>query len=662
MIEVIQLEIYNPTTAALETLRVTSAPDYFDGEGFYLPIIAERFDYSERLFDRGATSGEASVGVGTVALGNTDGILDKYKTYGFDGRAIRIYRLMSKTEPLSDSNLYFTGTVSSPEFGWKEVILNIQNRMEILNVPMQEATLAGTNSGAGGDGGYEGSEESKDQIKPQVFGRCACVEGVVVNQFWLMYGFNFDREGARKPVYKFYSVHVKGMPYFYSSDYATADALKAATIGAGYYSTCVAEGLIRLGSVPADNGKVVVALADRADAECTAGAVVARVLEDNAEFVATQDFSTDGLALLDNFNPCTVGYYVTGNESIASVVNALLDSVGGWCVPNEKGVFEFGLIDLPAVLQGLGQQSVFELSSYHWADSIERAPVGDEGKSIPATAVTLYHTKNWATQDAGALAGAVPLKDREFFTKEFRQVKAEAASVKTVHPLAPSLEFYSLMNDLQPFSLLNARFTSNLSSEWQTENGSWTRTNDWLEFTPDGFSQGTITQELLLNGGAFYGDTEVQFKVAATYPVICKILRDGGEIFSQTIAAPTVDSEVTLQVSLPPAISATTASIQFCTVDENTSFKIANVRWHLARVGKSPEEECNRRLVKESTFTERYVMDVADPVCQQHGIRPGRLVTLQDDKRFGLEEGKVFLVIGADRDGDSMTTTLDVWG
>ena len=55
-------------------------------------------------------------------------------------------------------------------------------------------------------------------------------------------------------------------------------------------------------------------------------------------------------------------------------------------------------------------------------------------------------------------------------------------------------------------------------------------------------------------------------------------------------------------------------------------------------------------------------MGVADPVWQQHGIRPGRLVTLQDDKRFGLEEGKVFLVIGADRDGDSMTTTLDVWG
>lgn len=665
MIEVIKIEAFNPATSQIETLGFTSSEDYFFEGQIFLPLISEKFVYSEQLFDRGKTSGEASIGVGNIVVGNINGMLDRYKKYGFDGRKATIYRLQTKDELLSDDNIYFTGTIAYPDFGWDKVTWNLKSRMEVLNVPMQPKTFDGTNSGTGGDGGFEGSEGVKGRTKPQVFGRCMNVEGVPVNEFWLMYGFNFKRDGTRKPVYKFYNVYVKGIEYNFNADYSDAESLRTATIAAGYFATCVAEGLIRLGSVPASNGKVVANVADAPDSACSAAQVTQRILQDNAGFVSGTDYDADGLAVLDNFNPCPVGYYVEGTESIAAVIGTVLDSIGGWIVPNVKGVFNFGLIDLPDVLSGLGQVSVATITSDHWGDSIESVAVGDESHNIPAYSVKLAHTRNWAVQESGALADAVGLGARLFFTEEYRYEERSRDDVLTAHPLAPSLEFETVLLSQLYFSVYNWDFQLPISSaDWTFIDGgkpvgTYTQTGGVITVTPNGIAAAGISQTVPCTSGM----TELLFKLPAGETVNVVMVRNGlFQFYNEVFTAGTFDEDFIREIFIDPIWNTTNVTIYFYTVDEFTPFSLTNVRWRMKQQGKSPLNECVRRLTKESTFTERYTMELAQEFCKKNGIGPGRLITLQDPYRFDLQDGKKFLVIGVDQDGDELTTSLDIWG
>jgi len=166
-----------------------------------------------------------------------------------------------------------------------------------------------------------------------------------------------------------------------------------------------------------------------------------------------------------------------------------------------------------------------------------------------------------------------------------------------------------------------------------------------------------------MNGQVFAGETELQVTVKATDSVVVRVEIHGGgaTLLEQTVTAGSSDETFLFHITIPSSDEFNSLDLTFETTSSATNFTIANVSWRLEQQGMSPRDECIRRLEKESSFIERYNLDVTQEFCRKYGIGPGKIVTLKDD-RFGLQDGKDFLVIGVDQDGDELITTLDVWG
>lgn len=669
-IEVVELDYYNIDKAQVETLRLTSSPDYFFNGQAYIPVLSEKLDFEGTLFDKGTTSGDISVNVGTISFDNIDGRFDAFRQYAFDGREARIYRPATKDEPLSTDNLKLTAIIKYPEFAWAKCSFNLVGRMEVLNVPMQSFTLNGTNAGTGGAGELEGSSNVKGQIKPQTWGRVANVEGALINEFFLIYSFNCNAlDGSFRAVDNFYNVFVKGIRYYFYADYADSTALTVATIPSGYYGSCKALGLIRLGSVPADNGAVVADVADYADPACTIAQVVKRILETNLSFIAGQDYDSGSLQLLDSLNTCPVGIYIDDETTVGSAVTQLLDSGGFWMAPDVSGMFYFGQLDLVAKIKALGQASICTITKSQWGEGIERISVDDAGQNVPAYCVRLQHTRTWKTQESGSLADAVGMGAREIFSNEYRLEESTNPLIQVAHPLAPMLTYKTLLMSQIYLPILNGDFhelISDAGNGWTLAGvgAGFSQSNGRIVVTP-GSTAPSITQKLLVyNDGIFGGNVEFGFTVAANTTVKLTIRKGVATAYTEIVTAPVSSDLVVLRtVAWPfnPVIGDADCTIIF-TGTVFTGFTISNVFARMQQQGTSPKQECDRRLAKESAFVERYQVPIPEDFFYDKDIFMGAIVTLQDPDRFELALGADFLVIGIDYDDDNLQVILDVWG
>ncbi len=674
MIEVVHINCVNVSTNNVETLYVTSSEDYIANGVAYYPRLANMLDFSQTLFDNGTTAGGISIGLGTIVVNNSDGALDKYRTYGFDGQAINVYKPEDKYTTTSQTNLFFSGVVAYVEFGWSQITFYIKSRLEVLNVPMQTNTFAGTNSGLGGDGGLEGGSELAGKTKPQLFGRCSCVSGAPINDFYLMYAFNYDRFGNPAPISKVYNVFVKGIRYLSDgNDYVDEAALIAAISGltgppAGRYSTCLAKGIIALGSTALD-GEVVADVADADESGCSAAQVVSRILQTNTDLVAGVDYQAAELLALDSFNACCVGIAISDGTTIADAINQILDSIGAWYMPDSYGVFRFGVVDLPSVLKAMGKRPLCTITKAQWADDIERIAVADQSQNIPAQSIQLQHTKNWAVQDAGSLAAAVDLTDLRFFTDEYRTSVATNQSVLLLHPLAPTLSYNTLLNEGVRLYIANGSFTVDVA----TAGNGWTYTSGAgatysigsgaIQMTAGSSTYSKIAQSLVPGVSLYAGPILIGFTVKAGYLV--RVLLDSlllGNMLTATYPVGGIqltDTPVVLQV----ADSSVQLILSFTTPTATTGSQamVGSIWLQTIQSTKTPDDEAARRLAVQSAYQERFTLTVPTQFYKQYNISVGELVTLQDDSRFDLQNGRDYLVIGVDPTNSDYNVKLDVW-
>jgi hypothetical protein len=469
MIQVAHITMFNPMTLAEEILYVTSSSSFAANGQNYRPCVGTKMSYSENLYSNGATDGSATIGVGNLILDNTDGSLDYLVNYSFDGRTISIYMMPDETGVTDNTTLYFKGIVAHVEPDLSTLTIVLKNRMEELNVAIQSAVFAGTNVGLGAAGGYEGQSGTiGGKTKPMVFGRVMSAEGLPINDYFLIYAFNFDTAGNRKALAAIYNVYVKGVNYYFAGDYANIAALQAATIATGYYATCLTEGVLRLGSVPTSNGSVVADVADGLEANCTAGQTIARVFQ-TAGYSAGTDYNPSALNILDAKNACPVGYFVTGQDTTATILNGLAASIGAWMIPDSLGVFQFDVIDTTEnMLTGVNFDAYASVLTLN-KDNIDiantkRVQTGNKNENIPAKSLTLKHTKVWRTQDSNSLVESVSQTMREFFKNEFRSAHAESSIVGAQHLLAPTIEYDTYLNAPIAANLQNGDFSDDLEN------------------------------------------------------------------------------------------------------------------------------------------------------------------------------------------------------
>jgi hypothetical protein len=440
MIYLIEFGAYDEVAGAETTQRfgtdtfVTRPGDLpanaaFDGR------VMDPGNFEVFLFGRGRTFGQSDVGVGVVKLANPDGALDYLIDHALDGRAIRIFAIADKWSPWSSRSLLFSGLLDQAEFAYREVTLRMRDRLDVLRKTLQQATYLGTTIN-GGLAFAEGNVDLKDKPKPEAFGHILNVPPVVADPFDLIYDIGVNGLSA------VLAVRDRGVVLTASADYASLAALKAATVTSGQYATCLAEGRIRLGSLP--NGDVSVDAVEGATLADRSAARIAQRILLRLGMIAGTDFNAASFDALHALAPAECGIWLGTSETDAlKAISMVLDSVGAYLVPDATGKFFVGRLVAPS---GAPVAEIDELVILDEGSGIDRLATNDQGGGVRAKKLTVRFGYNYLVQGKADLDKTVATEAvKSFAVEEWRQTSVTSAAVEAILPDAPELTFDTLL-------------------------------------------------------------------------------------------------------------------------------------------------------------------------------------------------------------------------
>lgn len=314
-----ELTPYDPVTGTRPVLRASSAQDRrvtgLNGSKWW-PAISGTPTRSIRLFDGDFSSdvdpGEASLVCLLDKLLKADANVLRYQW-----AAAKLTYYVGEHGDAWPWVVAFRGIVSRFEGDGSRQKLTAQVDTEPFEVDALAAKYAGT-------GGAEGDANLKNKPKPWLFGRCLSAEPVLINAVDNVFQFS-----AYGPIQAVNALYERASDFGASvGDYASYAALVAATIPAGQWGTCLAQGMIRLGApaygvitgdVDGDKpsawlrktGEIIQRIASNAGIDA---ALVDSVSLDSLDTALTAALPNDG----------RIGFYLTEQASVLDVVRRLV--------------------------------------------------------------------------------------------------------------------------------------------------------------------------------------------------------------------------------------------------------------------------------------------------------------------------------------------------
>lgn len=446
MIYLAHVTVYDPALPGERVLRYSTGAGFVTGTDaarrpagvaahvHYAPRIKQPAAMRRDCFSRGATGGASQVGYGELVLVNTDGALDGYLDYGLDGRPVEIIVGHMSPWQAPTFSTVLKGTMEQPRIGWDSVAIRLRDRQAELAGPLQATRYAGNNALPNGLEGVAGDLAGKP--KPLAYGRVYNAPAPCVNTSKLTYQVN-DGAVADIP-----AVYDKGATLTKGSNYATSALLQAATVTAGTYATCFAEGYFRLGSSPA--GLVTADIIQGATAATRTAAQIAKAIATRTGGIPAGDIDAGDVAALDAANSAELGLWIDTETSFAAAIDQSAGAVGAWWGFDRLGQFRIQRLEAPS---GTPVATLTEAELL----KIDRVETTDDGRGVPAWRVQLSYRRMAAVQNTD-LAGSVTDARRAEIGQAWRTAAAEDVSVKTAHLLATALEFESALVDAAPAS------------------------------------------------------------------------------------------------------------------------------------------------------------------------------------------------------------------
>lgn len=401
-------EVLRFATAGYNTRSTDDPPNTHFMPRLMQPGLMER-----SLADRPGASGASSVGAGIIELLNIDGALDHLGGYGFGDRPVRVY-LGDTGKAFSTFALVLSADAEALSYDRQSILIRLRDPLKRLDKPLAENTYGGTNVLPDGVDGVE--DDIKGQRKPMVIGRVYNVAPVQVNTSKLVYQIHDGELDAVLAVYD------RGAPLSAGADYSDAVSLLAAGVAAGYYTTCLAEGLIRLGSTP--TGTIT---CDATQADLS----TAQALEAVAESMDLEAVPAD-VAAMHAANPNPIGVSV-GSETALGIMERIALGAGMWFDIGTDGLLRMGRLEPPAGLPVTTIES-FQIKSLACVNAR-----GSSG-STPTWRVDLGYLRMWTVQRESDLAGSVTPETRTVLGTEWRRAVQSDDAVKLQHLNAVELE------------------------------------------------------------------------------------------------------------------------------------------------------------------------------------------------------------------------------
>lgn len=412
------LDASNLVDLYLSSNAFTSSPADTVPNQFYDDRIQSTISFTRSMYNQGQVGGKTFPGFGVIEFINTDGALDAWENYAFDSRSV-IIRMGRQGWAVSDFGTIFTGTAESIEFNDKTISLRLRDNQYKIDRPIQTAIYAGT-------GGWDGGTDLEGKPLPICLGEAYNIKPILLDAANLRYQFHDGQVSAVTRVLD------AGIALTLDNDYANEAALDAATISAGYYATCLAEGKMKLGSSP--SGVVTMDVLGHASGGyvSTASDLVTHILVDRMG-VDSGDLNSASFAALESLTTAALSYYTTDPVSAATVIDDLINSVGGFWGNNRAGEFIVGRFDLPSGT-AVATYTADEILS------IEKLAV-----NVPYYQADIGYQPLWQLMSETDLAGGVTDADKEFLTQENRRIIVETSSTLTAFPSSQPLQKNTLL-------------------------------------------------------------------------------------------------------------------------------------------------------------------------------------------------------------------------
>jgi hypothetical protein len=326
----LDFRIYAATREYISLPADTPANQPFEGTLDTLPRV-------DRSMINGSRFGGLAVTWGSMKLNNRDGFYDYLvRSYAVDGQVLTF----KVGDPSGTYAAFFTmaSLLGKAMHVADDVIeIELSDNSFRLEVPAQAISYAGT-------GDMEGTADLAGKRKPRAFGLVKNLTPPAVIPGELVYQVNAG------PVQAISAVYDQGYPLGGpTADFATSALLRAATVTDGYFATCLAEGVFKLGA-PASQVTADVQGDSGGGYVNTRGTIIRRLL-------AATDVADPGeldVVSFGNFEidqPGQIGFYLSpdATDTVAQAIDKLIAPVMGWAgfdIRNAR--FQIGLLKAPA--------------------------------------------------------------------------------------------------------------------------------------------------------------------------------------------------------------------------------------------------------------------------------------------------------------------------
>jgi hypothetical protein len=349
--------------------------------------------------------------LGSFAITNVDGELDLLvRGYTVDGRKVRV--LLGLTNyGYANFTPIFTGRIIQWSNSTTAVPVLVRDEGYRLDKLMQTDLYDGS-------GGYNGGSDIAGKPRPMTFGKCRNVSPLLIDSANLVFQFHHRETQAVDAVYD------RGAALTADLDYASYAALVAASITTGHFATCLAKGLIRLGSTP--SGLVTADL--RGDAHGgyvdTTSLIAKRVVKDFGGLADSElDLST--WSNLDAAIPGTIGWFRgTDALNVSDALNGVLGHCGAWWGARGDGLIQVGRLVAPSI-----DAIILSIDEVEIIDFAILPPLS--GTFPPRFRQRVAYQKLWTTQQETDLAGSVTAARRQYLAQDVRIASTTDATVLT---------------------------------------------------------------------------------------------------------------------------------------------------------------------------------------------------------------------------------------
>lgn len=441
-----EIEAYNPATASTTTWRFSTGNGYNNAGTWYEPRIENPATF-RREMGGNQLGTRASSSYGELTLVNADGGVNAMAGQFFDGRTLTL-KIGAPDDAYADFTTILKATIETVALERERVSIRLRDRSSILDTPFSAVKYAGTNVLPYG---IEGTADNiKDQPKPRIFGRIALMQPTLVNTSKLIYQIN---NGS---VDSIVNVFDAGAYLSRSTDYTDQADMEANAPSPGSFRSWPAGGCFRLGATP--YGQISVCAAEKWDyTYCTAANIIERILTEKG--LTSSDWVAADFVALNQKNAGSIGVVVQPDETTASLLDRICESVGAWWGFDSLNRFRVARFDGPA------SSPEFVITHDELLD-LER----QTDSVSPLWQVTVGADNNYAVQNKDAMAGVVPEFRTNWFINQSRDQKSEDTSVQSTRLLSTVEDHESLLNGISQAKSESARRLALFSPRRDTVN------------------------------------------------------------------------------------------------------------------------------------------------------------------------------------------------